>query len=105
MIGCSLLFVIEMMLGLPVLSLSPVLAVFSGMVFLIKAGILSGSFYFPAAALFLTAGLMALWPRFAMTMFGVVSGAWFFVPGLMYHFRRVCRPNGSAPKKKLRQTS
>ncbi len=65
MIGCSLLFVIEILLGLPVLSLSPVLAVFSGMVFLIKAGILSGMFYLPAAAMFLTAGLMAIWPRFA----------------------------------------
>ena len=41
-IGCSLLYVIEMLLGLPVLALAPVLAVFSGMVFLIKAGILSG---------------------------------------------------------------
>ncbi len=30
MIGCSLLFVIEILLGLPVLSLSPVLAVLSG---------------------------------------------------------------------------
>ena len=54
-LGCSLLFLIEMLLGLPVLTLSPVLAVFSGMVFLIKAGILSGLFYIPAVALFLTA--------------------------------------------------
>ena len=91
MIGCSLLFGIEMLLGLPVLSLSPVLALFSGMVFLIKAGILSGSFYFPAAALFLTAGLMALWPRFGLTIFGVVSAACFFVPGLKYHLRRVAQ--------------
>ena len=49
MIGCSLLFVIEILLGLPVFTLSPVLAVFGGMVFLIKAGILSGMFYIPAA--------------------------------------------------------
>jgi hypothetical protein len=89
MIGCSCLFVIEILLGLPVLTLSPVLAVLSGMVFLIKAGILSGMFYIPAAAMFLTAGLMAMWPRFAITMFGIASGAGFFVPGLMYHHRRV----------------
>ncbi len=89
MIGCSLLFLIEIMLGLPVLSLSPVLAVFGGMVFLIKAGILSGMFYIPAAGMFLTAGLMAAWPRFAITMFGVSSGLGFFVPGLMYQLRRV----------------
>ena len=87
MIGCSLLFLIEIMLGLPVLSLSPVLAVFGGMVFLIKAGILSGMFYIPAAGMFLTAGLMAVWPRFAITMFGVSSGLGFFVPGLMYQLR------------------
>ena len=89
MLGCSLLFVIEMLLGLPVLKLSPVLAVFSGMVFLIKAGILSGSFYIPSAALFLTAGLMAMWPQFGLTIFGVVSATCFFVPGLLYHRRRV----------------
>jgi len=88
MVGCCLLFVIEILLGLPVLYLSPVLAVLGGMVFLIKAGILSGIFYIPAAAMFLTSALMAIWPRFAVTMFGVASGAGFFVPGLMYHFRR-----------------
>lgn len=102
MIGCSLLFLIEILLGLPVLSLSPVLAVLSGMVFLIKAGILSGLFYVPAGAMFLTAGLMAIWPRFAITMFGVVSGLGFFVPGLMYHFRRVRSAHAiSSPKKNL----
>jgi eukaryotic-like serine/threonine-protein kinase len=41
-IGCLLLFLIEIMLGLPVLSLLPVLAVFARMVFLIKAGISPG---------------------------------------------------------------
>jgi hypothetical protein len=76
------------MLGLPVLALSPVLTLFSGMVFVIKAGILSGSFYFPAVALFVTAGLMARWPRFGLTIFGVVSAVCFFVPGLKYHLRR-----------------
>ncbi len=89
MIGCSLLFGIEMLLGLPVLTLSPVLAVFSGMVFLVKGGILSGAFYIPSAVLFVTALLMAMWPRFAITMFGVASGTGFLVPGLLYHRRRV----------------
>jgi serine/threonine-protein kinase len=89
MIGCSLLFGVEILLGLPVLALSPVLALFSGMVFLGKAGILSGALYIPSAALFLTAGLMALWPAFGLTIFGVVSASSFFVPGLHYHLRRV----------------
>jgi eukaryotic-like serine/threonine-protein kinase len=99
MIGCMLLFAIELMLGLPVLKLSPVLALFSGMVFLIKGGILSGSFYFPALAMFLTAGLMARWPRFGLTMFGVVSGAGFFLPGLQYHLRRVRASRSPRPPK------
>jgi serine/threonine-protein kinase len=100
MVGCSSLFVIELLLGMPVLTLSPVLAVLAGMVFLIKAGILSGMFYIPAAAMFLTAFLMAICPRFAVTMFGVVSGAGFFVPGLIYHFRRARSAQIVRPHKK-----
>ena len=38
-------FVVEMLLGLPVLTLSPMLAVIAGMTFVVKAGMLSGSFY------------------------------------------------------------
>ncbi len=105
MVGCFLLFVIEILLGLPVLYLSPVLAVLAGMVFLIKAGILSGIFYIPAVAMFLTAGLMAIWPRFAVTMFGVVSAAGFFVPGLMYHYRRVRSGQTIPPPLKAAHTS
>ena len=61
-------------MGLPVLTLSPVLAVFSGMVFLIKGGILSGAFYIPSAVLFLTAADDGDVARFAITIFGVASG-------------------------------
>jgi serine/threonine-protein kinase len=88
---CStLLFGIEALLGLPVLTLSPVLGLVSGMVFLVKAGILSGAFYVQAAVLFATAGLMALWPatglpNVSISIFGVVSAACFFVPGLKYY--------------------
>jgi eukaryotic-like serine/threonine-protein kinase len=89
MLGCSMLFGLEILLGLPVLTLSPVLAVFSGMVFFVKAGILSGWFYIPSIALFLTALMMAKWPRFGLTMFGVASATGFLVPGLLYHRRRV----------------
>ena len=75
------LFIVELLLGLPVLTLSPVLALFGGMVFLVKAGTLSGAFYFAAAASFLTAGLMALWPQYGLFLFGAVSAASFFIPG------------------------
>lgn len=86
------LFVIEALLGLPVLTLAPVLAIASGMVFVAKAGILSGAFYIHAAALFLTAVAMALMQRagidLSITLFGVVSALAFFIPGLKYHRQR-----------------
>ena len=50
-IGSMLLFVVEWLLGLPVLKLAPVLGLLSGMVFLVKAGMLNGVFYVQAAAL------------------------------------------------------
>src|SRR5262249_19720180 len=53
--GCIGLFLVEMFLGLPPLSLSPVIAILGAMVFIVKGGTLSGSFYFAALALLLTA--------------------------------------------------
>ena len=84
----AFLFPLEASLGLEVLSLAPLLAVTAGMVFLVKAGILSGSFYIQSAALFLTAIVMALFPPAALTLFGFVSGACFFFAGLKYYRRR-----------------
>ena len=69
----------------PRLKLSPVLGLIAGMVFLVKAGILSGLFYIQAAALFLTAGLMTVWPSYEHLVFGIVSAACFFFPGLKYY--------------------
>ncbi len=59
MVSIAMLFLVEMILGLPVLTLSPILAISSGMIFLVKAGMLTGRFYFQAAALFATAAVMA----------------------------------------------
>ena len=89
MIAIGLLFFVEIWLDLPVLTLSPVLALIAGMVFLIKAGILSGSFYLQAAILFATALVMASFPRIAHLLFGLVSGACFFFPGLKYYRQRI----------------
>jgi serine/threonine-protein kinase len=83
-----LLFALEYLLGFAVLTLSPVLALVGGMVFVVKAGILSGSFYFQAAAMFATAAVMAVVPDFALTIYGLVSAACFFIPGLKYHRQR-----------------
>src|SRR5690606_10185418 len=73
----SALFGVESLLGLPVLTLSPVLALFAGAVFIGKAGILSGEFYIPGIALYLSAIPMALYPSLALTIFGVISGGTF----------------------------
>ena len=55
------------------------------MVFVFKAGILSGRFYFSAAAMFLTATVMPLVPEVSILLFGVVSALSFFIPGLKYY--------------------
>ncbi|MFM7207375.1 MAG: serine/threonine-protein kinase [Planctomycetaceae bacterium] len=91
MIASTLLFAIEQLLGLPVLTLSPVLALFAGLVFFVKAGILAGAFYVQAAALFATTLVMCALPAWQHVIFGLVSGACFFVPGLKY-FRQRNRP-------------
>jgi serine/threonine-protein kinase len=89
MVCIALLFPLEAWLDLPVLKLSPVLGLVTGMVFLVKAGILTGAFYVQAIVLFLTAGLMALFPDVAHFLFGVVSAACFFFPGLKYYRQRL----------------
>jgi hypothetical protein len=87
-IGSVMLFWVEDLLGLPVLSLSPVLALLAGVVFFAKAGILSGAFYIQAAVLFLTALLMCVLPDYQHIIFGTVSAACFFLPGLKYFRQR-----------------
>ncbi|MEZ6119835.1 MAG: serine/threonine-protein kinase [Pirellulaceae bacterium] len=89
MISVALLFPVEALLDLEVLTLSPILALSSGMVFMAKAGILSGSFYFSAAALFATSVVMACWPSYAHFIFGTVSAACFFLPGWKYHQQKM----------------
>ncbi len=88
MIAIGMLFPIEWQLGLKVLSLSPLLGVISAMVFIIKAGMLSGVFYFQAAALLAATILMALLPQHAHLIFGIVAAACFFIPGFKYARRR-----------------
>ena len=92
MAASALLFAVEWLLDFPVLKLSPVLALIGGASFVVKAGILSGKFYLQAAALFATAGLMCLFPDVSVSIYGIVSAACFFVPGLKYHWQRVRGP-------------
>lgn len=86
-------FIIEVLLGLPVLSLTPILSILAGMIFLVKAGTLSGGFYIAAAASFLISVPMALvGPPLSPVLFGIVSALSFFIPGLKYYRQRKGRP-------------
>jgi hypothetical protein len=87
-IASVLLFWVEGLLGLEPLRLSPVLALIAGAVFFAKAGVLSGAFYIQAAVLFATALVMCLVPDYQHIVFGLVSGACFFVPGFKYFRQR-----------------
>jgi eukaryotic-like serine/threonine-protein kinase len=89
-------FWIEVLLGLPVLILTPVLAVAAGMVFVFKAGTLSGWFYYAAVAMFVSAVPMAvIGPPWSPVLFGIVSAASFFIPGLKYYRQRLKRASES----------
>ncbi|QDU95299.1 serine/threonine-protein kinase [Lignipirellula cremea] len=85
----AMLFPLEAWLSLEPLKLSPILGLINGMVFFVKAGILSGAFYLQSLALFLTAVAMALAPEVAHLIFGAVSAACFFFPGLKYYRQRM----------------
>jgi serine/threonine-protein kinase len=87
-IASVMLFWVEALLALPALTLSPVLALLAGIVFFAKAGILSGVFYIQAALLFATALVMCVAPAWQHVIFGLVSAACFFVPGLKYARQR-----------------
>ncbi|MCP4511370.1 MAG: serine/threonine protein kinase, partial [Fuerstiella sp.] len=80
----------ESMMDEPVLTFSPVLGCIAGIVFLAKAGMLSGRFYIHAGALFATSIIMAAMqrqetPNFSISLFGVVSALAFFLPGFKYY--------------------
>jgi serine/threonine protein kinase len=88
-ISAVMLFATEWMLGLRVLTLSPVLGLMNGMVFIVKAGILSGEFYIHAAVMYATAVAMAVLQSYdydiGISLFGLAAAGTFFVPGLKYY--------------------
>ena len=97
MIVDTFMYAIEFQLGLPVLTLSPMLGPVGGAVFLAKAAMLSGVFYIQAVVLCLT-GLVMAWlqrqsyiPNVGVGLFGVMSALCFFVPGWKYY--RLARRN------------
>ncbi|MEL7497127.1 MAG: serine/threonine-protein kinase [Planctomycetota bacterium] len=84
----AFLFPLEIVLDLPVLSMAPMLGVVAAMVFLAKAGMLSGTFYIHSVTMFLTAIAMMFLDDYAMLLFGVISAACFFLAGLKYYRKR-----------------
>jgi hypothetical protein len=81
-------FLVEWMLGLNVLTLTPVLAVAAGMVFLFQAGMLSGEFYLYAGLEFAAAAVMIgahISPPWSPLLLGIASAVGFFVPGWRYY--------------------
>jgi len=79
------IFVVEVLLELPALTLTPLLAVVAAMVFLFMAGTVSGWFYVPAALCFALQVPLALFPQVGPTLFGLAAALGFFVPGLKYY--------------------
>jgi predicted Ser/Thr protein kinase len=96
LICIAALFPLESLMGLSLLKLTPLLGLISGSVFLVKAGMLNGSFYIQAGLLFLTAIPMARYPEYAHFIFGPVVAACFFLPGLKYHRRNLLNRELSA---------
>jgi serine/threonine-protein kinase len=89
MLASSLLFGVETLLHMRVLTLSPVLPLIAASVFVAKAGMLSGVFYVQTVALFSTAVAMAYlrttqFPDLGLTFYGIVSGLCFLMPGWKY---------------------
>ena len=84
------IFTAEVLLKRPVLELTPILSLAAGMVFLVKAGTLSGWFYIAAGLCFLGMIPMALLgPPWSPLAFGTLSAIGFFVPGLKYYRQRL----------------
>jgi eukaryotic-like serine/threonine-protein kinase len=88
MIAIGSLFLLEWWLDLPCLTLTPLLAIIAGMVFVVKAGVLSGAFYVQALCLILASIPMAIFPNVAHLIFGCVAAPAFFIPGLKYYRQR-----------------
>jgi hypothetical protein len=86
--GSFAVLALEWLLGRPVLEYAPMLAVVAGMIFICKAGMLSGMFYLAAGALFIAAVVMAWVPEWGMVVYGVTLATCYFVPGWIFQRRK-----------------
>lgn len=94
-ISCGFILALEAGLQLPPLTLAPLLALVGGSMFLVKASLLSGTFYIPAIGFFLSAPVMVWWPQWQMIMLGLVAWSSFFPIGLKYFLLRKESGNAS----------
>jgi serine/threonine-protein kinase len=88
-VAINLMFLIEWLMNLPVLTLLPALAISNGMLFMIKGGILSGTFYLYAGLVFLAIPPLVWFPRFGPLILALSSAFGFLATGLRYHLRRI----------------
>jgi len=84
------LFGIEAIMEFAPLTLSPVLAAIAGIMYAVKAGMLSGSFYVHSIIMFGMSGVMAAMyadgePNLSISLYGLVTAGTFFFPGLKYY--------------------
>ena len=88
------IFLTEMILQMDALQLSPILAVITGMMFVTKAGMLSGEFYIYAALNFIAIVPMTISMNMQPTwhlnqiILAVVASLGFIIPGARYHQQR-----------------
>ena len=88
------IFLPEMILQMDALQLSPILAVITGMMFVTKAGMLSGEFYIYAALNFIAIVPMTISMNMQPTwhlnqiILAVVASLGFIIPGARYHQQR-----------------
>jgi serine/threonine protein kinase len=87
--GSFAVMLMEWLMHRPVLQFAPFLSIVAGMVFLCKAGILSGLFYIATGALFLVSALMVWLPQWGMLIYGATLAACYFVPGWIFYRRRI----------------
>ncbi len=89
----------EWLLGMPALTLAPMLVLGNAMLYLVKAGLLSGRFYLDAALTLVTIVPMALAPAWGLPLFTIASAWGFFRTGLHYSRKTTEGPKPSRTPK------
>ncbi len=87
--------VAETILGLPVLTLAPLMLLMGAATTFAMAAMLSGVYYLHTAAHLVGVGLMIVVPEFKMLIVGLIASAAFVIPGLQILLRSRARPDRS----------